>query len=107
MIDVTQTAQTKLADYMKQNSLTAPIRVYLSQGGCSGQSLALALDELKDTDQKTEFNGMTFLIDITLAERVGGVTVDFVEEGCRSGFMVSSEKPVATGGSSCGCGCSC
>jgi Fe-S cluster assembly iron-binding protein IscA len=33
MIDVTQAAQTKLTDYMKQNSLTAPIRIYLAQGG--------------------------------------------------------------------------
>ena len=33
MLDVTERAQEKLSEYMKQNSLESSIRVYLAQGG--------------------------------------------------------------------------
>jgi Fe-S cluster assembly iron-binding protein IscA len=33
MIDVTTKAQEKISEYMKQNSLDSPIRVYLATGG--------------------------------------------------------------------------
>ena len=33
MIEVTETAQTKLSEYMQQNSLNSPIRIYMAQGG--------------------------------------------------------------------------
>ena len=33
MITVTENAQEKLGEYLKQNSIDSAIRVYLSQGG--------------------------------------------------------------------------
>ena len=33
MITVTESAQEKLGEYLKQNSIDSAIRVYLSQGG--------------------------------------------------------------------------
>jgi Fe-S cluster assembly iron-binding protein IscA len=69
--------------------------------------LALALDEPKDSDETLSNNGVTYLIDKELHERVGGVNVDFVEQGWRSGFVVSSDNPVSSGPSSCGSSCSC
>jgi Fe-S cluster assembly iron-binding protein IscA len=69
--------------------------------------LALALDEPKENDDKFETSGVTYLIEKDLLERIGGVKVDFVKEGWRSGFVVSSDKPVSTGPSACGSSCSC
>jgi len=69
--------------------------------------LALALDESKANDSQLETGGITYLIDKDLESQTGLVTVDFVEQGWRSGFMVSSEKPIASGASSCGGSCSC
>jgi len=69
--------------------------------------LALALDEPKDSDEHFENQGLTYLIDKNLHTTVGTVTVDFMEEGWRSGFTVRSENPVSTGASACGTSCSC
>ena len=33
MFEVTESAQTKLSEYMKQNDLNSAVRVYLAQGG--------------------------------------------------------------------------
>ena len=33
MLEVTETAQLKLGEYLKQNSLDSAVRVYLAQGG--------------------------------------------------------------------------
>jgi Fe-S cluster assembly iron-binding protein IscA len=67
----------------------------------------LALDEPKDEDFSVEAGGLTYLIEKGLQERLGEVKVDYLEEGWRSGFMVSSEKPFQTGPSVCGSSCSC
>ena len=47
------------------------------------------------------------MIDKELLEKLGRVSVDFVEEGWRGGFVISSEKPLGFGLASCGGGCSC
>jgi Fe-S cluster assembly iron-binding protein IscA len=67
----------------------------------------LALDEPKDNDESVSAGDQTFVIDQQLSEQLGEVKVDFVEEGWRSGFMVSSENPVNAGPSACGGSCSC
>jgi Fe-S cluster assembly iron-binding protein IscA len=68
--------------------------------------LALALDESKETDNVYDINGITYLIDKTLAEQAKEVKVDFVDHMGRSGFSVSSVMNLG-GGSSCGTSCSC
>ena len=67
----------------------------------------MALDEPKDSDSTDEFDGITYLIDQDLSDKVGKVNVDFVEKGWRSGFVISSEKPLGFSMSSCGGGCAC
>lgn len=69
--------------------------------------MALALDELKDTDDSYENDGISYLIDKDLLVRLGEVKVDYVEEGWQTGFMVSSSKPLVTDQSACGSSCSC
>jgi iron-sulfur cluster assembly protein len=69
--------------------------------------MALALDEPKDSDHTTEFEGVTYLLDKDLAEKIGEVTVDFQEEGWRAGFVISTKLPLSYDTPSCGSGCSC
>ncbi len=42
-----------------------------------------------------------------LLERLGRVSIDFVEKGWRTGFVIASEKPLGMSLGSCGGGCSC
>jgi len=65
----------------------------------------LALDEPKDTDKIFEDSALTFLVEESLLTTCGGIKVDFVEAGYRSGFNISSTNPIGGGGCSSGsCG---
>ena len=108
MLEVTELAITNLKDYMAQNKVDSALRVALMQGGWSGPSLGLALDEPKENDTKVEEGGLTFLVDNELMQTCGDIKVDFAESGMRSGFSISSTIPVSGGGGcssgSCGSG---
>jgi iron-sulfur cluster assembly protein len=59
----------------------------------------MALDELKENDEVLKNDGITYLINKQLLERVKPVTVDFVESAYGSGFSIVSS--LAKGGA-CG-----
>ncbi|MGC8494449.1 MAG: IscA/HesB family protein [Syntrophobacteraceae bacterium] len=105
MINLSQKAEEVLKDYFKDKEIT-PIRIFLQTGGCSGQSLAMALDEPKATDDVCEINGFTMLIDKELHGTTKDITVDYVTGSMGSGFQLASEIPVGGGGGCCG-SCSC
>ena len=98
MLDVTDLAVTKLKEYMDQNNISSAIRVALMQGGWSGPSLGLALDEPKDNDEIVDNNEVKFLVDNDLMKTCGDITVDYTEAGYRSGFAITSTIPVGGGG---------
>ncbi len=113
MLEVTAQANEKLVAYMKDNSITSSLRIMLMQGGCSGPSLGLALDEEKPLDELFQRQDLTFLVEKNLLQQCGSITVDYIESGSRSGFNINSAIPLpGTGGgcssgscSSGGCGC--
>jgi len=76
--------------------------------------LSLALDEPKETDEVYDHNGVRYIVDGELKRLTGGITIDYVEMGWRSGFTITSERPILGGVCSTtgGCGstegtCSC
>lgn len=70
--------------------------------------MGLALDEPKENDSVYALQDVTFLVDKGLLDQCGGIKVDFVDAGPRSGFGISSTNPIG-GGKGCGssCGSSC
>lgn len=100
--NVTDLAIDKLKEYMEQNNIDSALRVALMQGGWAGPSLGLALDEPKDNDKDFEFSDLKFLIEESLLNSTGGVKVDYVDAGPRSGFTISSTNPMGGGGCSSG-----
>lgn len=113
MLDISDLATEKLLAYLKENNISSSLRVALMQGGCSGPSLGLALDEKKETDESYDFQGLTLLVEKSLLEQCGTINVDYVDAGPRSGFSVSSSIPLPGAGGGCssgscgsgGCGC--
>jgi iron-sulfur cluster assembly protein len=102
--NVTDLAVSKLKEYMEQNNIDSALRVSLMQGGCSGPSLGLALDEPKDNDRIFENNSLKFLIEKGLLETCGAIKVEYIDAGPRSGFGITSAKSIGGGG--CGGSCS-
>lgn len=113
MIEVTEPAIATLNDYMKEQNITSPLRIFMSSG-CCGASLGLAADSLKEGDHEAQAGEISLVIEKGLLETLGGVKIDFVSEDGRSGLTISSDNPLpapeggscGTGGDQGGCGCS-
>jgi Fe-S cluster assembly iron-binding protein IscA len=97
MVEITEAARRELDGYFADKE-KAPIRIYLSAGGCSGPRLALALDEAKDTDDQFDVDGYNFIVDKELSAQAAPMRVDM----SYMGFTVQSSLQLGDGG----CGCS-
>jgi len=60
--------------------------------------LGLALDEPKDNDKIFNNDSIKFVVEESLIETTGGITVDYVDAGPRSGFGITSVNPLNSGG---------
>ena len=104
MFEVTEKASDMIKDFLKDKDEFPPIRLMLSQGGWSGPSLGLALDELKDDDKSFDDRGLTFVMEENFYEKIKPVKVDYVDTPMGAGFNISSNMPKPE--SSCGSSCS-
>jgi hypothetical protein len=59
----------------------------------------LVLDEPKDRDKVYDFPPLKMVIDDVLQGELGAVSVDYSDSVWRSGFKITSSKPVGGGGS--------
>ena len=84
-----------------QSDRPANVRVFVAGYGCSGPSLGLALDEVKDSDLIDESNEVKFIMDKEVYDTMGEIKVEFVGNG----FYVAPVNQVESGCSSCGGGC--
>ena len=101
-LTVTDLAAEKLKEYLSQNNIDSALRIALMQGGWSGPSLGLALDEPKENDEVYNQSDLKFLVEGSLLETCGEINVEYVEAGPRSGFGISSTNPIG-GGDGGGC----
>ena len=104
MFEVTEKASEMIKDFLKDREEIPSIRIMLSQGGWSGPSLGMALDELRDEDETFNDRGIIYIIQKELFEQIKPVKVDYVNSEMGSGFSISSEAQM---GGSCGGSCSC
>lgn len=101
MISLTEDAVQKVQEFMasKERSDLA-LRIYISQGGCSGFSYGMALDEPHADDNLFEFGPVKVVIDPDSAPLLDGIEVDYVNSLMGGGFSIENPNAVA----SCGCG---
>jgi iron-sulfur cluster assembly accessory protein len=100
MIELSQSAASQLDSYFTEKE-KAPIRVFVTSGGCSGPGLALALDQATDADDVFDVSGYQFVIDKELMEQAKPIKIDLTPMG----FKIESSIVFPEGG--CGCGSSC
>lgn len=97
MFTLTEAAKKQLDSYFSDKP-KASIRIYLSEGGCAGPRLALAMDEKNEADDSFDVSGYTFLVESTLMARAKPLTVDL----SYMGFQVLSSLELPRGGCSSG-----
>ena len=105
MLEITEKAIEMIKDFLKDREETQTVRIMLSQGGCSGPSLGMALDESRDNDLEFDDRGIKFVVEDSLYDRVKPIKVDYVSAHMGSGFNITSNLPVQP--SSCCSSCSC
>lgn len=98
MIELTDPAKSQIEDYFQGKEPT-PIRIFLNSGGWGGPSLAMALDEPKDTDDAFDVKGLKFVVDKEFMEKAETIKVDFTGMG----FHLDSNIDLGGGGCA-GCG---
>ena len=102
MVEISEAASQQIADYFKDRDVV-PIRIFLNEGGWGGPSLAMALDEPKDTDNSYDVNGFKFIMDKEFDEKAKPVSIDFMGYG----FKINSSINFDSNCSSCGTTGSC
>ncbi len=88
-IKLTDEAKKELAKLAEQKDYNdKPLRIYLAGYGWAGPSFAIALDELKDGDVKSEVDNFTFIVEEELVDTFPSFTVDYSNSWLRRGFLV-------------------
>ncbi len=101
MITLTEQAIEKVMEFMgSQGGSDVALRIYVSQGGCSGFSYGMALDAPRQDDQKYAFGAVNVVVDPESAPLLEGIEVDYMESLMGGGFAINNPNAV----SSCGCG---
>jgi Fe-S cluster assembly iron-binding protein IscA len=81
--------------FLKEKGISRPLRIDLRFTGCCDASLGLRVDDISTSDLYVAVEGLTFIVDLDVYLLVGGVTITYVEDEGRTGFLLTSEKPVS------------
>jgi len=81
--------------FLKEKGISQPLRIDLMFTGCCDATLGLRVDDICETDLSIDVEGLTFIMDPEVYRLVGGVTIAYVEEVGRKGFLLTSERPIS------------
>lgn len=103
MITITESAGTKVAELIQEESSAEALRVFVQGGGCSGFQYGFAFEEQQNEDDfVVEKNGVKFLIDAMSMQYLQGATIDYKEDLEGNSFVIQNPNAETT----CGCGSS-
>ncbi len=105
MVTISDTAAEKTKEILSaEDKAEWGLRFYTAGASCCGPSYGIDIVENPiDGDEVIEKNGTKFFIDKEASEKLDGMTIDFVDEGERQGFVLTGGKPSC--GPSCGSSC--
>lgn len=76
------------------------LRVFVEQGGCSGNNYGFRFDDAKADDATQTFDSFSIVIDPASGKLLGGAVIDYKEEFGQEGFSIKNPNAKK----SCGCG---
>jgi Fe-S cluster assembly iron-binding protein IscA len=95
MVNVEASAIQAIRSFLAEKGFQRPLRIALQSSGCCDPFLGLSVDDIREADLTQEVDGLTFVITPATYELVGEVTISFLEEIGRKGFVLTSRKPVS------------
>jgi iron-sulfur cluster insertion protein len=104
---LTAPAENQIAELISQvEDDIKGVRVYLTQGGCSGMGYGMTFtDQIDENDFILECDGFNLIVDNNAVPYLRGVEIDYVDRGDGNWvFQFNNVQPMESG-SACG-GCS-
>jgi iron-sulfur cluster insertion protein len=105
-LDVTESAQKKLAEIVQQSEDDIEgIRIYVGGGGCSGMTYGMTFtDQVTDYDTVLDFGDFKILVDVVALNYLRGAQIDYISEVGRERFVFNNVFAETGGTGACG-GC--
>mgnify|MGYP002632979249 CR=1 FL=1 len=108
-LEVTQSAQLKLAEIISQSEDDVEgIRIYVGGGGCGGMTYGMTFtDQKSDFDTVMAFDNFNVLVDVVALNYLRGAQIDYIQEVGRERFVFNNVFAETGGSGTCGgCGSS-
>ena len=70
------------------------LRIDLQASGCCDPSLGLRVDTVRESDLIQETGGLVFVVSPEIYRLAGEVTISYIDQSHRKGFVLTSSKPV-------------
>ncbi|GKS59839.1 iron-sulfur cluster insertion protein ErpA [Nitrospira sp.] len=103
MVIITDKAETKIRELMKEEQDVEGLRIYVRGGGCHGYQYGMAFEsKVGEDDTIIEKDGIKVIMDPQSAPLLSGAEVDYVDSLQGSGFSIKNPQAKTT----CGCGSS-
>jgi iron-sulfur cluster assembly protein len=100
-ISLTDSAATRVRNYLEARGGGIGLRLGVTKTGCSGYSYVINYaEDITDADVVFEDKGVRVVVDAEALPLIDGTEVDFVKSGLNEAF--SFRNPNVTG--ECGCG---
>jgi iron-sulfur cluster assembly protein len=100
-ISLTESAATRVRNYLQARGEGIGLRLGVTKTGCSGYSYVINYaEDITDADVVFEDKGVKVVVDADALPLIDGTEVDFVKSGLNEAF--SFRNPNVTG--ECGCG---
>ena len=108
MVTVTESALGQLKELISKSDggseadAAVGLRVFVQQGGCSGFSYGMGLDENppREDDEVDTVEGVAVYVDSFSARYLEGAEIDYVDALMGGGFTINNPQATKT----CGCG---
>jgi len=84
-----------IKSFLAEKGIQRPVRIHLQFTGCCDPSLGLSVNSIRKPDLIEEVDGLTFVIDPEVYQLVGNITISYIDEIGRKGFILTSDKPVS------------
>jgi iron-sulfur cluster assembly protein len=103
MITLTATAVSRVQALQAQRATTAPLKVGIKKGGCSGLSYVMEFaEELQAGDVEYDCNGVKIVVNNENLLQLQGLELDYTEDLMGGGFRFRNPNAIK----SCSCGTS-
>jgi iron-sulfur cluster insertion protein len=103
MIQITESAQSKIKEVLEDESPETALRMYVTGGGCSGFQYGFSMEEgINDDDFEIPAGATNVLVDALSMQYLENAKVDFKNDLNGSRFSISNPMAETT----CGCGSS-